>query len=99
MFEISNQLSNAIAARHVIMNIRDAIRNLSSHPNRFRKIDEQPWKSQGIRKIIVNHYYVYFWIDEANLEVHVISVTYSKRNQENFLIRITNNDLYFVSGV
>ena len=84
MFEIrdyiSNQLSNPIAARQVILTIRDAIRNLSSHPNRFRKIEEQPWKSQGIRKIIVNNYYVYFWVDEANLEVHVISVAYSKRN-------------------
>lgn len=56
MFEIrdyiSYQLSNPIATRQVIIKIRDAIRNLSSHPNRFRKIDEQPWKSQGIRKII-----------------------------------------------
>lgn len=97
MFEIrdyiSYQLSNHIAARQVIIKIRDAIRNLSSHPNRFRKIDEQPWKSQGIRKIIVHNYYVYFWIDETNLEVHVISVAYSKRNQENVLIRIKNNDL------
>lgn len=85
---IAYQILNPDAARNQIIKIRAEIRKLSQFPDRIRTIDEQPWGSQGVRKIVVNNFYVYFWIDEDNAEVHVTAVAYSKRDQERVLEKV-----------
>lgn len=85
---IAYQLLNPDAARNQIIKIRAEIRKLSQFPERIRTIDEQPWGSQGVRKIVVSNFYVYFWIDEDNDEVHVTAIVYSKRDQGKVLVRV-----------
>lgn len=85
---IAYQLLNPDAARNQIIKIRAEIRKLSQFPERIRTIDEQPWGSQGVRKIVVSNFYVYFWIDEHNDEVHVTAIVYSKRDQGKVLVRV-----------
>ena len=41
----------------------------------------EPWGSEGIRKIHVNNYYVYFWINEPEQTVIVTAVIYAARDQ------------------
>lgn len=48
-------------------------------------MEEEPWRSEGLRKIIVENYYVYFWIDEENGIVQVTAFVYVKRDQNDFL--------------
>lgn len=65
------------------MNIVEGeIRGLSFMPERLKLVDEEPWHSEDIRKLIIKNYYVYFWIDSTKDEVWVIAVVYSKRNQQ-----------------
>ena len=50
-------------------------------PDRINLTEEEPWRSEGIYRMRVKNYYVYFWIDENNDKVQVTSVIYVARNQ------------------
>ena len=50
-------------------------------PERIKLAEEEPWRSEGIRRMRVKNYYVYFWIDEDNSKVQVTSVIYVSRDQ------------------
>ena len=78
---ISEELCAPDAARNLLMILEERISELSSMPKRAALIEEEPWKSQGIRKIIVNNFLVYFWIDEIHEKVQVIAVIYHKMDQ------------------
>ncbi len=43
--------------------------------------EEEPWCSEGVRRMRVKNYYVYFWIDEENSKVQVTSIIYAARDQ------------------
>ena len=44
-------------------------------------VDEEPWHSEGIRKLIADNYLVYFFIDEKVFVVWVTAVIYSGMEQ------------------
>ena len=44
-------------------------------------IEEEPWRSEAIRKIVVKNFLVYYWIDDKCNKVQVTAVIYSKRDQ------------------
>ena len=78
---VSNNLFAAEAADNLMQTMQEEIESLSSLPKRIKPIEEEPWHSLGIRKILVNNYYIYFWVDDANLKVHILAVIYARRNQ------------------
>ena len=41
---------------------------LARMPERIKTVDEQPWKDAGIRKMRVNKYYIYFLVDDAEMQ-------------------------------
>lgn len=61
------------------------IAGLSSMPARFPTVENEPWRTKGIRRMSVKNFVVYYYIDENNKEVWVTAVVYSKRNQLNAL--------------
>ena len=68
--------------------MKEEIEKLSFFPKRYALIKEEPWKSKGIRKIVVRNFFVYYWIDDRNHIVQVAAIIYSKRNQAEQLINI-----------
>ncbi len=44
-------------------------------------VDEEPWHSQGIYKMFVGNFIIYFWIDEGKKDVWVIAVIYGRSDQ------------------
>jgi toxin ParE1/3/4 len=78
---ISHELCSPDAAAHLLDKFEKNIMSLSDFPERFSVINEKPWDTQGIRKIVVNNFLIYYWIDKTQLEVHVIAVIYNKRDQ------------------
>ena len=50
-------------------------------PKRHSLVDEEPWRSEGVRKIVVKNFLIYFWVDDENMRVQVTAVIYAKRNQ------------------
>ena len=80
------------AAFHTISALRGAIGSLSTMPERIRQTDEEPWCSEGVRRMTVHNFYIYFWIDEEHTLVQVIAVVYARRDQIHFLQSLQADD-------
>lgn len=78
---ITNELLAPNAAQNTMNILRREIKGLSHMPERIKLTDEEPWRSEGVRRMRVKNYYVYFWIDEDNDRVQVIAVIYVARDQ------------------
>ena len=57
------------------------IGSLSELPARYKPVDDEPWHSRGIRRIIVNNFFVYYRIDEEGRRVYMLNVIYARRDQ------------------
>lgn len=78
---IANELFAPDAAKNTIAVLKKEIKSLSQMPERIKLTEEEPWHSEGIHRMRVKNYYVYFWIDEDNSTVQVTSVIYVARDQ------------------
>ena len=89
---ISGILQSPVNAQSWLDTIQKELDSLSFMPERIPLTEEEPWHSQGVHKMVVKNFLVYFWIDERNMWVWVTAVVYGKRNQRNQLERV-NIDL------
>lgn len=78
---ISHELFAPESANNLLDKMESSIMGLTEFPERFQLIDEEPWKTEGIRKIVVNNFLVYYCINELEKKVQVTAVIYSKRDQ------------------
>lgn len=78
---IEEDLSAPEAAKTLLKAMRNAIGALQSLPIRHQLVDEEPWRSEGVRRLIVKNFNIYYWVDELNEKIHVTAVVYGKRNQ------------------
>lgn len=78
---ITSELLAPDAAKNTMMALKKEIKSLSQMPERVKLTEEEPWHSEGIHRMCVKNYYVYFWIDEKNSKVQVTSVIYVTRDQ------------------
>lgn len=89
---ISEELCAPQAAMHLLDRLESSISSLTEYPERFQLIDDEPWRSEGIRRIVVNNFLVYYWINISDRRVHVVAIIYSKRNQLEQLRHIDINE-------
>ena len=73
------------AAQAMVDDPDEVFETISKNPERQFLVEQEPWHSEGVRKIKVKNYLVYFWIDVENAAVQVIGVCYAKRDQKKFL--------------
>ena len=78
---IAYDLMEPNTAIRLIKSIRDEIASLAQMPNRIMLTPEEPWHSQGIHRMLVKNYFVYFWINEETLRVQVTDVIYARSDQ------------------
>ena len=64
-----------------IQTIRQEIGSLARMPARHKCVDQEPWHSHGVRKVIVKNFYVYYRIDDPAGIVYVLNVIYARRDQ------------------
>ena len=57
-------------------------------PERIKPVDDEPWHSRRLRKIITDNFYVYFRIAEDEKRVYILNVIYSKRDQLKAMAKI-----------
>jgi plasmid stabilization system protein ParE len=62
--------------------IRQGIKSLDHMPARIPRTPDEPWGSEGIRRMQIKHFYVYFWIDEDRSIVQVTNVVHVGREQK-----------------
>ena len=78
---LSKELASPQTAYHWVEKIEHVVSSLAQFPNRVPLTEEEPWRSQGIRKMPVQNFLVYFWVDEEHLRVQITAVIYGKRDQ------------------
>lgn len=78
---ISNDLMAPDAAHNLLDKMKAEITKLSSFPKKYDLIDEEPWRTEGVRKIVVKNFLIYYWVDDENNRVQVTAVIYSRRDQ------------------
>ena len=64
-----------------IQTIRREIGGLARMPARHKCVDQEPWRSRGVRKIIVKNFFVYYRVDDPMGTVYVLNVIYARRDQ------------------
>ena len=45
-------------------------------------VSDEPWHRLKIRKMVVQKFIVYFWVDDTSYTVFVMAVVYARRDQE-----------------
>ncbi len=75
---IAFSLMSPDVAANVYREIVNNIRSLESMPMRNPLIDEEPWKSRGLRKLIVKNFIVFYTAYESS--VKIVRIMYGGRN-------------------
>lgn len=90
--EIQQYISLSLQAPNTAAKWRDSMKkelaSLSYFPNRIMLTEEEPWHSEGIHKMVVGKYLVYFWIDESVLTVWITAVVFGSRDQRKQLLEM-----------
>jgi len=85
LVELRNYIADVLlardTARNYIRTIRKEIGSLSELPARYKPVDDEPWHSRGIRRIMANNFFVYYRIDEDRKQVFDLNVIYARRDQ------------------
>ena len=90
---IAEELKVPDTAKDWLRGMSEKIKLLDHSPSRVKLVDDEPWRSEGIRRMPVKNFYVYFWIDEGNKIVQVIGVVYQKREQKRQLKQLRESGL------
>ena len=78
------------AADNLLDKMKAEITKLPSFPKKNSLIDEEPWRTEGVHKIVVKNFLIYYWVDDANNRVQVTAVIYSRRDQ---IRQLSNMDM------
>lgn len=79
------------AASKMLDTLAEEIYSLDQFPYRAPLTEEEPWHSQGVHRISVKNFLVYFWVDEAQKNVQVTGIIYGRRDQRH---QLSNLDMF-----
>ena len=65
--------------------LEEQILNLDTMPERYRKYENEPWKSRGLRVLPVDNYVVLYILDSNKKVVTILRVMYAGRDIDNQL--------------
>ncbi len=82
---IAFQLKEKGTAAKQVNRIRSNIRSLEKLPNRYNLVDWEPWCSLGLRKLPVNNYVVFYFVDEEANQVKIVRIVYGGRDLQSIL--------------
>ena len=82
---ISETLLEPAGAKRIYAAIKEQVLSLSNMPLRYALIDEEPYRSMGVRKIPVENYIAFYIVDEAHDTVHVLRILYNRRDWHNLI--------------
>lgn len=73
------------AGKRLYLKMMQSIMSLSESPHRCKEIEEEPYKSGGVRRMFIDNYVAFFFIAEEHKEVHVFRVLYKRREWQRLL--------------
>ena len=78
---ISKVLLEPVVARCWSDRIKKEILTLDHMPLRYPLVDEDPWRMEGVRKMSVENFIVYYWVNEETTTVWITAIVYGRRDQ------------------
>lgn len=69
-------------AEKVYSSLKNAIAELDYMPNRYQLIEEEPYKSEGVRRKPIGKYLIYYLVIESLNTVVVAGITNSSKTRE-----------------
>ncbi len=87
-FYIAIDLCAPDAAEKQVNRLWDAMRSLDELPERYRRYEDEPWHSRGMRVLPVDNYGVLYIPDLKEKIVRIVSVMYSGRDRNEQLKQI-----------
>ena len=78
---ISKVLQASTVAKHWAARIKKELASLSTMPARYPLTEEEPWRTEGVHKMSVENFLVYYWIDEEKKIVWITAIVYARRDQ------------------
>jgi plasmid stabilization system protein ParE len=82
---IVDNLHSQQAATHVYQAIKAGTTSLSQSPDRCSLVRFEPHRSKGIRWLPAESHLVFFLVDEAARQIHILRILYKKRQWEKLL--------------
>lgn len=78
---ISKVLQASTVAKHWAARVKKELASLSTMPARYPLTEEDPWHTEGVHKMSVENFLVYYWIDEEKKIVWITAIVYARRDQ------------------
>lgn len=78
---ISFSLQAPDAAFQLLQCLKNSIISLSQFPHRIPIISDSTESNEMIHKMNMKNYFIYFWIDEAYLEVQILAILNARQEQ------------------
>lgn len=95
MTDLRNYIADVLGAPKTafayIRTVRKEIGSLTEMPARYKPVDDEPWHSRGVRRLLVKNSFVYYRIDEKAKTVYILNVIYARRDQLRALARMKIN--------
>ena len=76
---ISDTLHEPSIAMKIYGLIKKEILTLNRMPFRFEVVNEEPYRSIGVRRIPVENYTAFYIVDENEKTVHIFRIIYNRR--------------------
>ncbi len=77
---ICNKLHEPEIAVRIYRSLKKDILSLETMPFRFALLEENPYKSMGVRCIAIENYVAFYIPDKSTKTVHILRILYNRRD-------------------
>lgn len=82
---IYNGLHERRIAFAVYKRITENICSLKEMPKRCSVIDEEPYKTLGTRRLIVDNYSMFYYVDDETMTIYILRILYNHRDWQSII--------------
>lgn len=83
--ELRDYIADVLLAPDIALSyvriVRTEIASLAEMPARYKRMDDEPWHSRCVRRVLAKNFYIYYRIDEPAKTVYILNVIYARRDQ------------------
>lgn len=83
---IAIDLNEKSIALKLYKKIVEAINSLSDTPGRCAVIDEEPFKTLQTRRLIIDNYSIFYYLNNETETVHILRILYNRRDWKNLTV-------------
>ena len=81
----NRELKNHQSAKRLAANFRNNILSLEEMPKRYNLVNDEMLSRNGIRKLIIENYLVFYIVDELKGKVSIVRVLQSRRDWDKLI--------------